>query len=34
MYRHCAELDEGPSGYEAERMRQAAWLAGALHLKH
>jgi len=34
MGARTAELDDGPSGYEAERMRQAEWLAGALHLKH
>jgi len=34
MGARTAELDDGPSGYEAERMRQAEWLAEALHLKH
>lgn len=34
MGARTAELDEGPAGYEAERMRQAEWLAEALQLKH
>jgi len=34
MGARTAELDDGPSGYEAERMRQAEWLAEALYLKH
>ena len=33
MGARAAELDEGPSGYDAERIRQAEWLAGALRLK-
>ena len=34
MGARTAELDEGPTGYEAERIRQAEWLAGALRLNH
>jgi hypothetical protein len=33
MGARTAELDEGPAGYDAERLRQAEWLAAALELK-
>jgi hypothetical protein len=32
MGARTAELDEGPSGYDAERLRQAEWLAETLQL--